>query len=326
MASGITHMLLMKDLQQRLPSGNLKNYLAMGRDFLQVGAVAPDLPYASLMDGDWFFSNDNEQADNFHYVNTNQIPLKAFLHIKTNFETYSPRERIFLFCFFLGYMSHIIADGIVHPFVRDKVGEYNENQKAHRQLEMNLDVLYYSAFTRKFDQANFNESNLHKEIENIYSEHYFETSKILVLFSSLIKEVYNEDFSKEEILGWIQGLYRMLDLAEGNHHPLYKGLLFSLGFSFADLDELKEKSKEITLLTIPKDRDLNFLHTESISFFDDIIPRFYEIFIPVAEKAYSYLFEEGELLTEEDIALIDLDNGRLLSQRTNLDLIPKYWS
>ncbi len=31
-----------------------------------------------------------------------------------------------MFTFFLGYISHVLADGIIHPFVRDKVGEYSE--------------------------------------------------------------------------------------------------------------------------------------------------------------------------------------------------------
>lgn len=70
MPSGITHILLMKNLQSELPDGKLKKVLQSGRDFLQVGAVGPDLPYASIADGDLFFSNENQLADKFHYEKT----------------------------------------------------------------------------------------------------------------------------------------------------------------------------------------------------------------------------------------------------------------
>jgi len=56
MASGITHILLMKNMQSLLPDGKLKKLLQSGRDFLQVGAVGPDLPYASIADDDLFFN------------------------------------------------------------------------------------------------------------------------------------------------------------------------------------------------------------------------------------------------------------------------------
>ena len=73
MASGVTHILLMKYLQSILPNDKLKMIFAGGRDFLQVGAVAPDLPYASIADNDFFFSDQSDLADKFHYVRTHEI-------------------------------------------------------------------------------------------------------------------------------------------------------------------------------------------------------------------------------------------------------------
>lgn len=60
MPSGITHILLVKNLQNVLPDGKLKKILQSGRDFLQVGALGPDLPYASIADDDFFFSDSHE--------------------------------------------------------------------------------------------------------------------------------------------------------------------------------------------------------------------------------------------------------------------------
>jgi len=56
MPSGITHIFLTKKIQDELPDGLLKDILAYGSDFLTVGAVAPDLPYASIADDDFFLT------------------------------------------------------------------------------------------------------------------------------------------------------------------------------------------------------------------------------------------------------------------------------
>lgn len=323
MASGITHILLMKHLQDLLPDSNFKMDLAEGRDFLQAGAVGPDLPYASLADGDWFFSTDSPLADKFHYKKTNELPLKAFLEIKAQKNSLTSDEQLYLFCFFIGFISHIVADGIIHPFVRDKVGDYKENQTAHRVLEMDLDVLFFHYLTKGTNaNTNFNDSNLHEELTNIYKDFYPETKKVIGFFGDMIYEVYEDRYSIDDILGWVKGLYRMLDLAEGNHHPLYKNIGFIKSYLFSNLDELRENAADTLILNVPKDRKVNFLQQEKVHFFDDIVPQFYKKFIPIAEKAYAYIFEDGEQLTETDVAEIDLDNGR----RLPLAFKPTYWS
>lgn len=66
MASGITHILLMKNLQQILPVGTKpKLKLARTRDILNVGAIAPDLPYASIADSDFFLKRKVNLLINF---------------------------------------------------------------------------------------------------------------------------------------------------------------------------------------------------------------------------------------------------------------------
>lgn len=326
MASGITHMLLMKHLQALLPDGNFKMDLAAGRDFLQAGAVGPDLPYAMFTNNSWFFSNDVKLADNFHYVHTNQVPLKAFQTIKKRQAALSDDERLYLFCFFLGFLSHILADGIIHPFVRDKVGDYAANMAAHRKLEMDLDVLVFHHLTNGSNAGiNFNDTNLHEELKNLVEDCYPETGAVLNFFREMIQAVYGENHSSDDILGWIKGLYRMIDIAEGNHHPLYKNMGFLNDYLFDDMTELENKAASILTLSRPIDRTVNFLQQASVHFFHDVLPRFYEIFIPVAQKAHEYIFNDGPALTESDVACIDLDTGRLASNN-DLNQIPIYWS
>ena len=328
MASGITHILLMKNLPNELPDNNLKMVLSSGIHFLQVGSVAPDLPYASIADDDFFFSTQSDLADKFHYEKTNEAPLKAINEIKTRKSQLSSKELRYGFCFFLGYISHLIADGIIHPFVRDKVGDYKENQTAHRVLEMQLDVLYFHYLTKRTgNPIQLNYSNIHMELMNLNESTYPETNMVVNLFSKSIKEVYNLDYSKDTILGWMKGLYRMFDVAEGDHPEIYRNIGFINDFLFSDYQELLTKYDSIlSLEKNTKDgRTQNFLKVDHIHFFNDIIPHFYEIFIPIARKTYDFIYNEGIPLTENDVAPIDLDTGRLIANN-DLNIIPKYWS
>ncbi len=326
MASGITHILLMKNLQSILPNGDLKKILQSGRDFLQVGAVGPDLPYASIADGDLFFSTQSELADKFHNENTNVLILRAFQDIKNNSAPLSDKEKRFMFSFFLGFTAHIIADGIINPFIRDKVGNYHENQTAHRVLEMQLDVLLFHHLTKNTNAPiNLNYSNIHDELINFDRSFYREVDIVLDVFSKLIKEVYGIVCSPNEINGWVNGLHRMFSIAEGDHPKIYRVVGFINNFLFSNYEDLLEKHKEILTLTTPKDRDYNFLRKPQIHFFDDCLPKFYEVFIPLANKCYDYIYKDKEALTELDIPPIDLYTGRMPTENS-LDVTPLYWN
>lgn len=328
MASGITHILLMKNLPNELPDNDLKIILSSGIHFLQVGAVAPDIPYASVADNDFFLTAQSSLADKFHYELTNEIPLRALNEIKIQKSQLTSKELRYSFCFFLGYISHLIADGIIHPFVRDKVGDYKENQTAHRVLEMRLDTLYFYHLTlRTGNPIQLNYSNIHKELININETNYPETKIVISYFSKLIKEVYGMDCSKKMILGWIMGLYRLFGIAEGEHPAIYRNIGFINDFLFSNYQELLSKYDSILSLekTTKDGRAQNFLKVDRVHFFDDIIPHYYKTFIPLAQKAYDYIYQDGQPLTLNDIAPIDLDTGRMIASN-NLDIIPKYWS
>lgn len=321
MASGLTHILLTKKLQDKFEDGKLKNILAFAADSFQVGAVGPDLPYASIADDDFFLSNESPLADDFHYKLTNQIPLQSLRKLKSLNGQIGEELHYHMFSFFLGYISHVFADGIIHPFVRDKVGEYIDNQAEHRSLEMQLDVLFFEELTKNSGLASeLNYTNIHDEISNFLELEY--NNEIVKTFGDMIEAIYDQQYSEEKILGWIIGLHRMFEVAEGDHPWFYRNLKAN-SFTFrnrADIDR-----DQAVVLQKPKDRDVNFLKVEEIDFFKDCIPQYYHRFVPVAKKAFEYVFEEGQELDETDIPLINLDTGRLLPAN-NLDLIPEFWN
>lgn len=319
MASGLSHILLTKKLQDKLPDGKLKSILAYCADSFQVGSVAPDLPYASIADNA-FFANESPLADNFHYRETNQIPLLALKKLRALNGNINEELHYHMFAFFLGYISHVLADGIIHPFVRDKVGEYDENQAEHRSLEMQLDVLFFAELTKNSGlKTELNYSNMHDQIKDFFQVN--EVEKILVMFSELIEVVYKEHYSPEKISGWIKGLYRMFEVAEGEHPKFYR-ILKSNSFTYRNIEDIDRNNAII--LTKPDDRSNNFLNCEEINFFSDVIPQYYKQFVSIAQNAYNYVFENGAELNEKDIPCINLDTGRLV-ENNNLDEIPAFW-
>ncbi len=328
MPSAITHMLLVKYLQDKIEDIELKDCLALGRDFLQTGAVGPDLPYASKADDDLIFKDKSELADYFHNNLTNQIPLRGLSELKKRKGELPDEVKYYVFCFFFGYVSHIVADGIFHPFIRDKVGNYKGHEKGHRELEMDLDVLTYHFFVnRPNESSNLNESNLHKELLNICQDKYRKEAKyVMSAFSSLIKKIYGYKCTPYELLSWVKGLYKLLEIAEGDHHPLYGWAMKS--YLYSDIDDLKEQAKSI--ITLPAktiiENELNFLKGKEINYFEDVIPHFYQVFTPIANRIYEYVFKDRDKLELNDIADIDLDSGRQLAYFDKLEVTPKYWS
>lgn len=326
MPSGITHILLSRNFQDQLPDNKLKKILAASKAFYQVGSVGPDLPYSSLFDIDLIFSDQRELADKMHYTTTNQIPLKALTKIKAipSINLMRRREKRYKFAFFLGYIAHIIEDCLFHPFIRDKVGDYKGNETAHRILEMRIDVLLYHHFyNRTGAPGEFNYANIHDELLNI--ESYRQTNAVMKLFRDCINEVYNEDLDTETVQGWVVGLYRLFAVAEGEHPAIYRNLNISDGILYRNYDDLKNKADDILVLTKPKDREQNFLNANRVHLIDDCIPRFSQIFTPIAEKCYEYVYEDGPELTDADLSNTDLDTGRPVAEAQNLALTPTLW-
>ncbi len=327
MPSGITHILLSRNFRDQLPKGRQKNILASAKDFFQVGAVGPDLPYASILGKGLVFEDQSDLADKMHHLTTNQIPLNVLSEIKNihPINLLRRKEKRFKFAFFLGYMAHIVSDGIFHPFVRDKVGNYVDNKTDHRVLEMRMDVLLYHHFYAPTGvPGEFNYSNLHDELRNI--EQYKQTLRVMLMFKEGIKSVYDEEHDIDTVQGWAKGLYRLFSIAEGDHPAIYRNLKILDGIIFKKYDDLQNSADDILLLTIPKDRTDNFLKTNRIHIIDNCIPKFNQVFTPLAIKTYEYVYKGGPELTENDLPNINLDTGRPSDRHHDLDLIPTLWS
>jgi hypothetical protein len=327
MPSGNTHILLVKNIPEDQLRLEIKNLLDAGIYFLQVGAVAPDLPYASIADSDLFLHSQMEVADDFHYKHTNQIPLLALQEIKLSIHDYSKLEQSYLFSFFCGYISHVVADGVMHPFVLDKVGEYKTHAKEHRILEMQLDVIFYHHLSLASGiPGELNRAKICDELKNLSKDK--ETLAVMKVFSKTIQTVYGVSFTEEKIIDWASGLHNLFQASEGKFPQVLRGINFIKSYLSPLYEDIKHDEENILTLKSPTDphQKDNFLKKEQIHFINDCVPQFYAKFIPLVSRAYNYIFENGPALTEDDIFGIDLDTGRPIAQHNQLDLTPSFWS
>lgn len=138
MPGPFTHLMICqaaKNLDEFLGE-ELWKFLNKYYQFLFLGAESPDLPYLSIGVGgkDW--------ADAMHYDRTNSQVISGFADLRQAWPLRTPADEIEC-AWFLGYVSHMVADATVHPIVQAIVGPYEGHEEAHRLCEMTMDSLIF---------------------------------------------------------------------------------------------------------------------------------------------------------------------------------------
>jgi hypothetical protein len=110
--------------------------LAVGRylKFCELGAVSPDYPYLAIGN-----SGAARWADAMHYARVGDM-IRAGVDCLKALEGEDQRKGL---AWLLGYCAHVAMDVTVHPVIELKVGEYEENKRAHRVCEMHQDVYIF---------------------------------------------------------------------------------------------------------------------------------------------------------------------------------------
>lgn len=287
-----------------------------------LGSVAPDLPYLSLADLD-LFESQTEIADDLHTKHTIAVPLQGLLEAKQQVELKNVKKAQALFAFYLGYCSHYTADGMIHPYVRDKVGDYIVAKKEHRILEMKLDVFV----ARKFMGTEVNGISFQEELDWI-EDCEFKT-EIFASYSDLLNSNYGCKMDVKHVQDWVSAMQRVFSLAEGEFPKWYRDLLGNPGIVFRNYDDLI--SEEVACLSLKKPIDAekhslvsNFMGKENVLFFDDVAKGYFERFPLIIKNAYEAVFEgTGNILNL--LPEINFDNGRLVADN-RLSEKPTLWS
>lgn len=323
MPSGYTHIMLSRKCREKIQdtSFDLFSLLQSKGKYYQLGALGPDLPYSQIVFG---LDNDDEDiADLFHYQKTNQLFLASLEEIK-KLPTGDLQDEAF--AFFLGFASHIVADGVIHPFIRDKVGDYDDNKTDHRTLEMRIDVYLYD----EFYGGNLNFSNLHDQMLDVFKKDF---SHVSDLMSKLLKNIYGVNLHRLRVEKWVKDMNMLFGAAEGENNHYYSnikvGKIKPGDFLFPDIKDILNRKEEDLFLGINEANGVpvNFANRD-IHFIKDCIPMYENVFSNIASKAYAYVYEGKDKLAETDFQAINLDTGRSLAVNggKNLDTPVILWS
>ncbi len=324
MPSGITHILLSRKVLDYITGVNgdaIRALLNRERGAFVLGSVAPDLPYLSIADFD-LLSNEEKIADDLHIEHTNSVPLQGLLQARQQVEQKNTKLAEAIFAFYLGYCSHFTADCMIHPYVRDKVGDYIVAKKEHRILEMKLDVFV----ARKFMGTEVNGVSFQDELD------WIEDCKLKVeiygSYSGLLNIIYGCNMNAENVQGWVSAMQRVFSLAEGEFPKWYRGLLGDPGVVFKNYEDLASEEAACLLLKKPIDAEKNglvsnFMEKENVHFFDDVTKGYFDCFPLIIKKAYEAVFE-GSGNIRDLLPEINFDNGRLVADN-RLSEKPTLW-
>ena len=107
--------------------------------FAHLGSVSPDYPYLDLKQ-----PQQKLWADHMHYDQTGELLRTMVQGLAARQSEGRDRPDVIIpFCWTLGYLSHVTADLVVHPVVRNIVGDYLGHEAEHRECEMLQDTYIY---------------------------------------------------------------------------------------------------------------------------------------------------------------------------------------
>jgi hypothetical protein len=136
MPGGYAHLYLVNKITDRigLLPGLLQHSFTKYFHFCELGSVSPDMPYLALGQ-----SGQQAWADTMHYERTFGLVKVASREVSK----LAGEMQLKCIAWLLGYSSHLVMDGTVHPVVELKVGPYAQNKTAHRRCELNQDAYIF---------------------------------------------------------------------------------------------------------------------------------------------------------------------------------------
>lgn len=146
MPAPYAHIMISHEALKKLKESIPANLAGCALDhFVLLGCAAPDYPY--LDKGD---SPQKIWADHMHYDLTGDIQkAMADRLIELAQGGFQTDKFKILFSWTLGYLSHVIADCVIHPVVMGVVGSYSGHEKEHQYCEMVQDSYIYNKLTGK---------------------------------------------------------------------------------------------------------------------------------------------------------------------------------
>jgi len=134
MAGTFTHWMIVEEALNKfnkLPDKHSYFPTILGNNhFITLGAAGPDYPYLSELKNNLL--KLHSWADRMHYENTGEFVKCGIVNLS------KLKKEDFEIClsWLCGYVTHLLADSIIHPVVNAIVGPYLFNSGEHRHCEM----------------------------------------------------------------------------------------------------------------------------------------------------------------------------------------------
>jgi len=160
MPACVAHMLVARKVREKLAANTaiddfvklLKKYAR----YMELGSLGPDLPYYTPLEPGPDETPEEESdepaetskwGDLLHFEPSNKFPLKMIEAIWHESEGHRSDQDKMRFAFACGYVTHMAADQMVHPFINRIAGPYyasRKNKQTHREVEVYQDVVLYA--------------------------------------------------------------------------------------------------------------------------------------------------------------------------------------
>jgi len=274
MPAAYTHITLVKQLStfQILKKANIQReiifFILDKSNFCELGAMSPDYP--CILGG--FSPGDEIWTEKMHYEQAESFVKNAIQEINSIQES----NRDILIAWLFGYVSHMVADMVIHAVVESKVGTYDIGSTNHRICELNQDVHIFSSNNlgdtkscEVLDPIIKECSELHSDKNDGYILSKLKVfglkginSKLNNFWTNVLKKTYPEVNSSPSIDNWHISFLQTLDkIVEDNNFPLLTSHYLSQEKGIVHPLENKVDDKYISKLPTPtgwKDYDIIF--------------------------------------------------------------------
>ncbi|MDH5509915.1 MAG: zinc dependent phospholipase C family protein [Nitrospinota bacterium] len=248
MAGTFTHWMVAEEAVRKFKgSTTTKTLLQNNLNFVLCGAVAPDMPYLRNPIFHTFIKT-HSWGDRMHYEKSGDFVIHG---VKNLGDKNAPDYSI-LYSWLFGYVSHIIADTVVHPVVNATVGgTYRFKADEHRHCELVQDSMIFNAMKND----DITKSSYHHFMEQV-SEKPAQGNNINLNICEL-KDVVNKywlktlkdnhpdagSLAKEDVNGWFKSFRANMGGA-AEPIPPFRHLLETQYLAYQSPGDIQDKDKE----------------------------------------------------------------------------------
>lgn len=208
--------------------------IAENMSYIELGCVSPDYPYLAIS----ILEDNAKWADYMHLDNKTDIMIRKGIELVSELDGF---ERDKAFAWLCGFVSHIVADVVIHPVVELKVGPYQGNERAHRVCEMHQDShIYQRLELGAIGLAEHLSTGIGKCSDSNDNDKIDPTIKRI--WMEILQSVRPDEFSENapNIDSWHKSFNQNVSLfEEGNKlHPLARHVAVNAGMTYPAEDSI----------------------------------------------------------------------------------------